>query len=118
MRQRPKTRSRRKRRVVVTEVKIRVRLLRRMRRSDVVSAVMEALETGQVPDTLEIAYWDYGHERGGVVRPGQRMSGEQMDELMKFRDMLLSVNVTGPHVGGRATLRVAVPDDTDGVEEE
>lgn len=102
--------GKRRRTVRSVEVKVRVRVLRPMNRDDVLDAIYEAVESGEVPAGIELAWWDYAHERGGVRRESEAMTDADMDALMRFRDLILSSRVKGLHVGGRAGIRVARPD--------
>lgn len=98
--------QRRPRRIVETEVKLRIVLHRPMRRSALVAAILGIIEGEPVPEEFDIAWWDYAKGSGGRWRHGERLGPEDLGNLEAFKALIMSIDPTGLKVGGQARVRV------------
>jgi hypothetical protein len=67
----------------------------RMPRSVAWRLLKEAVMTGVMPPEMDIAYMDYAHKTGRVLKAGQQLSREELEE---FRN-LLGIMVGAEHQG-------------------
>lgn len=99
--------QRRARRIVETEVKLRVVLHERMTRGALVAAILSVVEGNPVPEQFDIAWWDYAKGTGGRWQEGQRLGPEDLRNIEAFRSLILSIDPTAAiRVGGQARVRV------------
>lgn len=73
-------------------LKFRVKPLVRMPKSVMFDKLRHAVRTGEMPDDLVIAYMSYDHSIGKQFRPGDRIQGDDHEELEKFYNVLISMD--------------------------
>lgn len=91
------------------EIKFRVRPLVRMPKSVMFGKLLEAVESGVVPDDIEIAYVEYGHGSGRHLAAGARLSADEMGELRTFYNVLASIDPTTVVADHRTSSRSRNP---------
>lgn len=78
-------------------LKFRVVVLRRMRKSEVVQKLKEAVRRGVVPEGIEIRYMDWSKGREGELREG-RIDQARLTELQAFYRALAQSDIRGERV--------------------
>lgn len=73
-------------------LKIRVRPLVRMPKSELFHQVRHAIRTGVVPDTVEIMAMDWGHATGRRLQAGSTISGDDLDAMRDFYNVLTAMD--------------------------
>lgn len=73
-------------------LKFRIKPLVRMPKSVMLDKLRHAVRTGVMPNDLIIAYMSYDHMKGKQFQPGDRIQGGAHDELVKFYDVLISMD--------------------------
>lgn len=61
----------------------------RMPRSVALAKLLESIQTGYMPDDLEVAYMDYSHKVGKVLQAGSRLSGEDLDDFKNLTAIMM-----------------------------
>ncbi|MCP4899831.1 MAG: hypothetical protein GY906_22925 [bacterium] len=78
-------------------MKIRVRPLVRMPKSELIRQVRKAIRTRMVPDTIEISYMDWEKGDGAELNSG-RLEGRQLDDLRAFYNAFTESDIRAERV--------------------
>jgi len=73
------------------EIKFRVRPLVRMPKSEMFRKLKEFVETGIVPDDIDVAYMEYQHAHGRRFSAGERIQPHEQEELAKFYAVMTAI---------------------------
>lgn len=82
-------------------IKVRVRLTRRMRKQEAIKLVHQAIKRRIVPEGIELQWLDWSRAEGGAGNEGSYLDDEAHDALVNFYHMLTD---------GQTRMRIAVVD--------
>lgn len=94
----------------ITEIKIRVLLHVPLSRRALLAALDDVVETGDVPEEFDIAYYDYARMTGGAWKAGTHVDGDDLRALVDFRNLIASAS-RKVQIGRRASVRLESVDE-------
>jgi hypothetical protein len=70
-------------------LKIRVVITKRMRKSDAIKRVRRSIDTGIIQPGIELAWIDWRTGKGARAKAGQYVEGEALNALVQFHNAIV-----------------------------